>query len=71
MEGDSSKKPRRRRPKSSTNARRGRPNEVEVTFWTLFEKREDVRTLRQAKGRTFKSLMNEAIDLLIAKYTQP
>lgn len=71
MEDDSSKKPRRRRPNSSAKPSRGRPGEVEVTFWTRFERREDVRTLRQAKGRTFKSLMNEAIDLLIAKYTPP
>lgn len=71
MEDDSSKKPQRRRPNRSAKPRRGRPNEVQVTFWTLFEKREDMRTLRRVQGRTSKSIMNEAIDLLIAKYTPP
>jgi len=48
--------------------RRARPERVEITFWTSFEKREAVRAIRDAHDRTIKSLMNEAADLLIAKY---
>lgn len=71
MSDDSSKKPQKRRGKDLSKARRTRPNEVEVTFWTLFDKREEVRAIRQSHGRTFRSLLNEALDLLIAKYNQP
>lgn len=48
--------------------RRARPERVEITFWTSFEKREEVRAIRDAHGRTIKSLMNEAADWLIEKY---
>jgi len=51
--------------------RRARPERVEITFWTSFDKREEVRAIRDSNGRMIKSLLNEALDLLIAKYKKP
>ncbi|MCU0758962.1 MAG: hypothetical protein MUF07_07155 [Steroidobacteraceae bacterium] len=68
MDDESSKEPRKRSGKGGAGSGRASPNEVEVTFWTRFDKREEVRTIRRVHGRTSKSLLNEALDLLISKY---
>lgn len=48
-----------------------RKHTVEMTFWTTHAKREVVRAIAFAHSRTLRSLLNEALDWLIAKYGQP
>jgi hypothetical protein len=41
---------------------------VEMTFWTSLRKREQTRAIARAHERTLRSLLNEALDTIIAKY---
>lgn len=41
---------------------------VEMTFWTVHSKREHLRAIAHTHDRTLRSLLNEAVDWLIAKY---
>lgn len=68
MQDDTSDESQDGNPEPTGPLPRIRKDGVEMTFWTSHPKRELVRAIAFAHNRTLRSLLNEALDGLIAKY---